>query len=185
MDWVKRMQCALSYVEDHLTADVRAEEVAREINSSAFHFQRMFVMLTGITFAEYVRRRRLTMAARDLITTSDSIADVAARYRCESQASFTRAFGRMHGFPPGKARDPGMSISAYPPQGWSVQEFPAVTYAIFKDQGTPLPKAIEKTLTRIFHEWFPSTQYEHAGGPEIEVYHDESRYEIWIPVITQ
>lgn len=71
------------------------------------------------------------------------------------------------------------------PPGWSAREVPAMTYAIFKDQGSPLPKAIERTLTRIFQEWFPSTKYEHDDGPEIEVYHDESRYEIWIPVVTK
>lgn len=71
------------------------------------------------------------------------------------------------------------------PAGWSARDVPAMTYAIFKDQGSPLPKAIERTLTRIFQEWFPSTKYEHAEGPEIEVYHDESRFEIWIPVVTQ
>lgn len=59
-----------------------------------------------------------------------------------------------------------------------------MTYAVFKDQGTPLRQAIDRTLTRIFQEWFPSTKYEHAGGPEIEVYHDEARFEIWIPVQT-
>lgn len=92
MEWVKRMQRALSYVEEHLTSDLRAEEVAREANSSAFNFQRMFVMLTGVTVAEYVHRRRLTMAAR---------------YRYESQASFTRAFGRMDGFAAGVVGDRG------------------------------------------------------------------------------
>lgn len=62
------------------------------------------------------------------------------------------------------------------------------TFAIFESIG-PMPKAIQDTWDRIFAEWFPATKYEHADGPELEVYYpgDSSskdyKSEVWIPII--
>ncbi len=210
----------------------------------------------------------------------------AALWGYESQASFTRAYGKMHSHPPGKTRETGANITAYPPlhftltvkgehpmnyeinrkpqyrligtqwtvstrdgensrvipgywnqimkdgtftrmakqaephgvfsgscvglaldfddakeqftymigierdtqepaPGWVALTIESMTYAVFKDQGSPLSKAIKKTFTRIFQEWFPSTGHEHADGPEVEVYHHRDSYEVWIPVVTR
>lgn len=62
------------------------------------------------------------------------------------------------------------------------------TYAIFKSVG-PLPSAFQETIKRVYSEWFPSNNYEHAGKPDLEVYSDgdsnsaDYECEMWIPII--
>ena len=137
MDWVNRMQAALDYIEANLTNDLSVEQVAAVTNTSSFHFQRMFAMLCDVTVAEYVRRRRLTMAAKDLLTTGDGITDIAARYGYETQASFTRAYVRLHGVSPGKTRSMANGIAAYPPLRFtlSIKGDRAVDYRVEKKPG--------------------------------------------------
>ncbi|KXZ15143.1 hypothetical protein AXI59_04630 [Bacillus nakamurai] len=74
------------------------------------------------------------------------------------------------------------------PEGCCVKTIRRATWAVFEAIG-PVPGAVQNTWERIFSEWFPSTGYEHAGGPEIEVYDaaaditdEKHRTEIWIPV---
>ena len=66
MEWIQRLNDAMSYVEENLTGEISLEGAARRAACSAYHFQRMFPYMTGISFSEYVRRRRMTAAAMDL-----------------------------------------------------------------------------------------------------------------------
>ena len=66
MDWQSRLNAALSWIEEHLTEDWSWDEVAAQANCSLFHFLRMFEVVTGVTAGEYLRRRRLSEAARAL-----------------------------------------------------------------------------------------------------------------------
>ena len=74
------------------------------------------------------------------------------------------------------------------PAGFDVIHIPAATWAIFESIG-PMPKAIQDVTVRIFQEWFPSTGYEHAPKPELEVYlpgdpnSQNYRCQVWIPII--
>lgn len=71
-------------------------------------------------------------------------------------------------------------------------EIPASTWAVFQSIG-PIPNAIQNVWKRIYTEWFPTTCYEHSGGPEIELYpyegispsEDDFRCEVWIPIIKE
>jgi AraC family transcriptional regulator len=119
MDWIKRMTNALDYVEKNLTEPLDPQNISQQANTSSFHFQRMFSMLCDVTLAEYIRRRRLTLAAKE-IQQGKGILETAVKYCYESQASFTRAFSRMHGFSPGVTREPGMKIKAYPPMSFQI-----------------------------------------------------------------
>ncbi len=62
MDSLKRMNSALTYIEENLTNDIDFKESARLAFCSEYHFKRMFSFLTGISLSEYIRRRRLTLA---------------------------------------------------------------------------------------------------------------------------
>lgn len=119
MNWIKRFNAAIGYVEENLTERLDPAKVAEEAYTSTFHFQRMFHILTGVTLAEYVRRRRLTLAARDIMD-GTPILDTAIKYGYETQASFTRAFSRLHGFTPGTTREPGVRIKAFPPMSFQL-----------------------------------------------------------------
>ena len=67
MDWLEAMNRAVEYLEANITEKSDIEKVAKIALSSPFHFQRMYHMITGVTVAEYVRRRRLTLAAQDTL----------------------------------------------------------------------------------------------------------------------
>jgi AraC family transcriptional regulator len=74
------------------------------------------------------------------------------------------------------------------PAGFETLRIPAATWAVFESVG-PMPKAIQDVTVKIFKEWFPSTGYEHAAIPELEVYlpgnPDAPDYhcQVWIPII--
>ncbi len=114
MDSLKRMNDALNYIEKNLDNDIALKEVARLACCSEYHFQRMFSFLSGITLSEYIRRRRLTVAAFELNNSNIRIIDLAVKYGYSSPDSFTRAFQGLHGITPSEARHNGQSLKAYP-----------------------------------------------------------------------
>jgi len=119
MDWIERLNKALNYIEENLTDHLDIRDIAGAANTSHFHFQRMFAVITDLTVAEYIRRRRLTLAAKE-IQQGKEILETAVKYCYESQASFTRAFSKLHEFTPGKAREPGVKLKAYPPLTFNI-----------------------------------------------------------------
>jgi len=114
MEWSERMNAAIAYIEDNLAGEIDTAEAAKRACCSTFHFQRIFFAVIGITPAEYVRRRRLTLAARELSSGSTKIIDIALKYGYDSPDSFTRAFRNVHGITPLAARAPGVTLVAFP-----------------------------------------------------------------------
>ncbi|MEH7308872.1 AraC family transcriptional regulator, partial [Neobacillus drentensis] len=78
------------------------------------HFKRMFSFLAGITLSEYIRRRRLSLAAFEFNNSNIKIIDVAMKYGYSSPDSFTRAFQNLHGVTPSEARNNGQQLKTYP-----------------------------------------------------------------------
>lgn len=115
MDLLKNMNEALTYIEKNLTNEIDYKEVARKALCSEYHFKRMFSLLAGISLSEYIRRRRLTLAAFELIDSSMKVIDIALKYGYNSPDSFARAFQSLHGITPSEARNNGYSLKAYPP----------------------------------------------------------------------
>ncbi|SDT49423.1 AraC family transcriptional regulator [Paenibacillaceae bacterium GAS479] len=105
---------SLSYIEENLTDRVDYHEAAKIACCSEYHFSRMFSFLAGITLSEYIRRRRLTLAALELSHSDIKIIDAAMKYGYTSPDSFTRAFQSMHGITPSEARIHGQSLKAFP-----------------------------------------------------------------------
>ena len=280
MDWLDRMNRAMDYMETHLADEISYEEIARKACCSSYHFQRMFPFITGVPLSEYIRRRRLTLAAFDLQTAGCKVIDVALKYGYESPESFTRAFKSLHGISPAAARRVGASLKAYPrmafqlsikgdiemkyrietreafdvfgiygeistdrdkafeevprfcrqcdadgsvdgmnailgrfhdtslhaalfdytdtafkymicynkPEGldippkFTVLPVPASTWAVFPEPDSGKMQAL---WNRIWTEWFPTSEYEQAPGPQFEMDYGmagHSMGEIWIPV---
>lgn len=288
MDSLKKMNEALDYIEENLTDSINFKEVARLDFCSEYHFQRMFSFLAGVTLSEYIRRRRLTLAAFELNNSSTRIIDVAIKYGYSSSDSFARAFQGLHGITPSEARNNGQSLKAYPrmtfqlsikggsemnyrieekeafkivgikkrvpiifngvnteiaamwgslngeiiselkglsnvepigilsastnfsegrmqeqgeldhyigvattkkcPDYLTQLEVSASTWAVFGAVG-PFPDTLQDIWGRIYSEWFPSSNYELAEGPEIlwnenkDITSPTFRSEIWIPVL--
>lgn len=114
MDTLENMKQAIDYIEDNLDRDIDYAKIAQVALCSQYHFQRMFVFLTGVPLSEYIRRRRLTLAAFNLQNSDEKIIDIALKYGYNSPDSFSRAFQSMHGLLPSKAREKGISLKAYP-----------------------------------------------------------------------
>lgn len=111
MDWSERMSLAVEYIEGNLTEKIHIDEVAKVAGSSKFHFHRMFFSMVGNTPAEYIRRRKLTLAATDIATSNTRVINIALKYGFESPNAFTRAFRKIHGFPPSKARSQNIAFT--------------------------------------------------------------------------
>ncbi|MCM3134423.1 AraC family transcriptional regulator [Paenibacillus polysaccharolyticus] len=289
MDSLVNLNRALQYIEDHLEEDIDMKEAARLARCSDYHFSRMFSFLADIPLSEYIRRRRLTLAAFELQAGGLRIVDVAVKYGYQSADAFSRAFQALHGITPSSVRSHASSLVAYPrmafqltvqgghamnyrivekesfhivgimkrvpiqfdgvnpeiasmwhsltredigelkqlsnvePQGlisasvnfsegrmeekgeldhyigaattskefperFSKLEVPAMTWAVFAAVGT-FPETLQQVWGRIYSEWFPSSSYEVARGPEIlwnegkDVSSPNFRSEIWIPVV--
>jgi AraC family transcriptional regulator len=121
MDWLDRMNLALVYIENNLTGTVDYYLAAKEACCSAYHFSRMFSSVTGIPLSEYVRRRRLTLAAFDLQNTGMKVIDIAMKYGYDSPDAFSRAFKNLHGMNPTDARKKGAMLKAYPKISFQIQ----------------------------------------------------------------
>lgn len=104
LDYENNIKAAILFIESKLNTPIKTEDVARASGYSLFHFHRIFQAATGYTLKNYIRSRKLTEAARDLINTETKIIYIALDYGFESQESFTRAFKKNFGVTPGKCR---------------------------------------------------------------------------------
>ena len=104
MNWIQSLSKALGYIEMHLTDDISIDEISAQAYSSSSHFQLIFHLVMGMTVGEYIRNRRLSCAAQELLLPTSKISDTAFRYRYDTQESFSKAFTRFHGVPPSNAQ---------------------------------------------------------------------------------
>ena len=104
MELVESLNFALQYIERHLLDETDSAEAARHIGLSRFYLERTFAALTGMSVSEYIRARRLTLAAQELITGEQKVIDLALKYGYDTPESFTKAFSRFHGVTPTVAR---------------------------------------------------------------------------------
>ncbi|MBR2669564.1 MAG: AraC family transcriptional regulator [Solobacterium sp.] len=104
MEWLTCIRTAIEYMEDHLTEDISAQDVAGQVYLSPFFLQRGFSLMTGYGIGEYIRNRRLYQSALDLRDTGERIIDIALKYGYETPESFTKAFSRFHGVTPSQVR---------------------------------------------------------------------------------
>lgn len=278
MEWVDRLNQSMHYIEEHLVSEMDYDQLAQIACCSTYHFQRMFTYMAGMPLSEYIRRRKMSLAAVDLQGGQEKIIDVAEKYGYRSPTAFNRAFQSVHGIAPSTVRSEGVLIKSFPPitftisvkgaaemkyrietkdafriigisaplhqeiaknfsivpemwqhaasngtieklaglmdaqpmgllgvsacndaEQWNYfiavastkksdafEEYtvPASTWAIFSGAGTNL--SIQELEQRIVTEWLPTSGYEYANAPDIEVYINpdpqNAQYEVWIPV---
>ena len=102
--WNDGISRAIAYIEENLTEELDMDEIAARAYVSGFYFQKIFHVLCGFTVGEYIRNRRLTLAAQELCASDVKVIDLAIKYGYDSPDSFTRAFTRFHGVTPSAAR---------------------------------------------------------------------------------
>lgn len=115
MDWIERLNQAVGYIDKNLDGEIDYNEISRITLSPIALFQRFFVLSTGITLAEYIRRRKLSCALDDLRNTNAvfKVIDIALKYGYESSDAFCVAFKRLYGITPSQARKTGQTLKHY------------------------------------------------------------------------
>ncbi len=281
MDWIERLNLSLEYIEQNLTEKLDYEKIAQIACCSAYHFQRMFAYLAGVPLGEYIRRRRMTLAAAELQTGDTKVIDLAVKYGYDSPTAFNRAFQGVHGIAPSAARESGVALQAFLPisfkimvkgaaqmeyrieqkeafrivglsaplkenleenfqvvpqlwakaaqegvvpklaammdtpikgvlgvsacmgkdwyyyiaaastlpladTGFAEYTVPACTWAVFPGTGS-MPGSIQTLEQRIVTEWLPTSGYEYADAPDVELYltpdPQNATFEVWVPVV--
>ena len=112
---IQLIQQAICYIEEHITENINYAEVAKNVHMSSFDFHRTFRFIAGITANEYIRNRRLTLAAQELQTTEISVIDASYKYGYESPESFSKAFSKFHGSTPKQAKRKGTKLHLFNP----------------------------------------------------------------------
>ena len=113
MEWTECISMAISYIEENITEDLTIDDIAKQAMVSPFYFQKGFAMLCGFTVGEYIKKRRLTLAGSELVSTDRKIIDIALRYGYDSPDSFTKAFTRFHGATPTSVRKGETMIKSF------------------------------------------------------------------------
>lgn len=117
MEWNEKLQIIIDYVENHLQRKeeaVDSEEISKIAECSFGFFQKVFSYMNGISFAEYIRSRKLTLAGYDLKSTNLKVIDISCKYGYDSPTSFTKAFQLFHGVTPREARNQDVVLKAFP-----------------------------------------------------------------------
>ncbi len=102
MNYYQRIQKSIDYIENYLETDIKVEDAAKEAFMSISSFHRMFFTIAGYSAKEYIRLRRISLAADEIKTGANKIIDIAVKYAYDSADSFSRAFKNVTGFLPSK-----------------------------------------------------------------------------------
>lgn len=162
MEWIDRLNSSMNYIEDHLMDEIDYEQLGRIACCSSWHFQRMFSYMAGMPLSEYIRKRKMSLAAVDLQSSNARIIDVAEKYGYRSPTAFNRAFQSIHGVAPSAVRQEGISIRSFPPitfritiKGAEEMNYRIETKKAFRIVGVsvPLEKEIEKNFAVIPSKW--------------------------------
>lgn len=161
MEWIDRLNESLHYIEEHLSDEIDSAQLGRIACCSAYHYQRMFTYMAGMPLSEYIRRRRMSLAAADL-QGGAKVVDIAAKYGYNSPTAFNRAFQSVHGIAPSAVRSEGVSVKSYPPiafkitvKGVEEMEYRIERRDAFRVVGTsvPLHRELEKNFAAIPSKW--------------------------------
>lgn len=161
MEWIERMNSAVQYIESHLRDEIEYAQAAKKACCSTYHFQRMFAYMAGVPLSEYIRRRRMTLAAADL-QMGCRVLDIAVKYGYASPTAFNRAFQGIHGIPPSQAKEQGVALKSFPPISFkiTVKGAEEMNYRVEQKEAfrivgiaQPLEKEIEKNFEIVPQMW--------------------------------
>lgn len=162
MEWMERLNDAIRYIEDHLTDEIDYAQLGKIACCSSYHFQRMFTYMAGFPLSEYIRKRKMSLAAVDLQDRDRKIIDIAAKYGYQSPTAFNRAFQSVHGITPSAVKNEGVTIKSFPSitfkitvKGVEEMNYRIETKEAFRIVGVsvPLQKDIEQNFAVIPSKW--------------------------------
>lgn len=107
---------SIEYIENNLNNKIELKDLADKAFLSKYHFHRIFHATVGEPVAEYIRKRRLTEAANELLNTDHKIIDIALKYQFSTQESFTKTFKKFYGIPPKEFRKSRTNVTLMRPR---------------------------------------------------------------------
>lgn len=162
MEWVDRLNESMKYIEEHLSDEIDYEQLGRIACCSAYHFQRMFTYMAGVTLSEYIRRRKMSLAAVDLQGGSEKIITVAEKYGYQSPTAFNRAFQSVHGIAPSAVKEEGAMLKSFPAMTFKItvkgadeMNYRIETKEAFRIVGVsvPLSRTLEENFEVVPGHW--------------------------------
>ena len=99
MNYREHIEKSIQFMEDHIKENITIEEIANQSGYSLFHFCRVFNLCMGVSVMEYIRERRLSLAATELFK-GRKVVDIAVDYGFETSSGFTKAFRKAFGYTP-------------------------------------------------------------------------------------
>ncbi len=162
MDWIEWLNEAIRYIEENLTGKIEYEKLGQIACCSAYHFQRMFTYMAGMPLSEYIRKRKMSLAAVDLQEDGAKVIDIAAKYGYASPTAFNRAFQSVHGINPSSVKNEGTAIKSFPPitfkimvKGVEEMNYRIETKGAFRIVGKsyPLSREIEQNFLEVPRMW--------------------------------
>ena len=98
----ERFNELIEYIETNLCEEISYKKLSQILGVNEYTMHRIFLFITNYTLADYIRKRRLSMAALELLEKKEKVIDIAMKYNYESSQAFSRAFKSMMGFVPSK-----------------------------------------------------------------------------------
>ena len=163
-DGLEGFQASIDYIEKNLTNELNIEDIAEKAAFSPFYYQRIFCAVCGVTVGEYIRIRRMTLAAQELTRSDCKIIDIALKYGYDSPDSFAKAFKGFHGITPTQARETGAKLRSFAPlrikitlEGGNMLDYKIVEKMPFTVVGLKKRFDAETSYTEVpkfWGEWF-------------------------------
>ena len=158
--WIEGFQESIDFIEKNLTEELDIEDIAAKAALSPFYYQRIFGALCGVTVGEYIRARRMTLAAQELNGKDVKVIDAAVKYGYDSPDSFSKAFQKFHGITPSQAKEPGALLRSFAPlhiritmEGGTMMEYRIVEKAPFTIVGVKKPFHSDSSYQEIPKFW--------------------------------
>jgi AraC family transcriptional regulator len=158
--WIEGFQESIDFIEQNLTEELDIEAIAGKAILSPFYYQRIFGALCGMTVGEYIRARRMTLAAQELNGKDVKVIDIAVKYGYDSPDSFAKAFQKFHGITPSQAKEPGAPLRSFAPlhikitmEGGTMMDYRIVEKAPFTIVGVKRPFNSDTSYQEIPKFW--------------------------------
>lgn len=158
--WIEGFQESIDFIEQNLTEELDIEAIAGKAILSPFYYQRIFGALCGMTVGEYIRARRMTLAAQELNGKDVKVIDIAVKYGYDSPDSFAKAFQKFHGVTPSQAKEPGAPLRSFAPlhikitmEGGTMMDYRIVEKAPFTIVGVKRPFNSDTSYQEIPKFW--------------------------------
>lgn len=113
MENINRFNDIINYIEDNFEKEIEIDVMAKAAQMSVYEFRRIFSFVAGVPVSEYIRKRRLSAAAEELMSGEKTVTEVALKYGYDSASSFSRAFKAFHGVAPTEISKSGSTINMY------------------------------------------------------------------------